>query len=391
MAGFAKVESAYFFFEVKMLSERLENLHPYVPGEQPKDRIYIKLNANENPFPPSKNVAKAIKKSVSCHREKLRLYPDPDSVELRTAIADMLNSTGGVLCNSQSAKKELGFKITPQMIFCGNGSDEVLSFVFYTFFGSRCPLVLPEFTYSFYPVYCGFYNIQMKKIPLKNDWGLDTDKMLSESEKNNSPVIFANPNAPTGIALKRAEVESFLKKIPSDRILVVDEAYADFGEESCLSLLKDYKNLVIVRTFSKSFSLAGMRLGFSVANPELINSIFTVKNSFNHFPVDFLAQTAGKAACENYSYYEENAKKIVNERNLLTEFLRSKNWFVIESKTNFIFAKKDGMGGTSIYEAVKKAGILIRHFDTPGIDDFVRITIGTKNQMDRLKKVLAEI
>ena len=374
-----------------MLSERLENLHPYVPGEQPKDRIYIKLNANENPFPPSKNVAKAIKKSVSCHREKLRLYPDPDSVELRTAIADMLNSTGGVLCNSQSAKKELGFKITPQMIFCGNGSDEVLSFVFYTFFGSRCPLVLPEFTYSFYPVYCGFYNIQMKKIPLKNDWGLDTDKMLSESEKNNSPIIFANPNAPTGIALKRAEVESFLKKIPSDKILVVDEAYADFGEESCLSLLKDYKNLVIVRTFSKSFSLAGMRLGFSVANPELINSIFTVKNSFNHFPVDFLAQTAGTASCKAAAYYAKNAAAIVQERDKFSAFLRKNGWFVIDSRTNFVFAKKDGHSGEEIYETVKKAGILIRHFATKGIEDFVRITIGTPEQMKKLSEVLGTL
>ncbi|MGN0729213.1 histidinol-phosphate transaminase [Treponema sp.] len=374
-----------------MLSERLENLHPYVPGEQPKDREYIKLNANENPYPPCSRVGAAIKKAASRQRKKLGLYPDPDSLSLRSALADMLNKTGGVLCNSEAAKKQLSFEITPEMIFCGNGSDEVLSFIFYTFFGSRHPLVLPEFTYSFYPVYCGFYNIPMLKIPLKKDWSLDTEKMLDESEKNGSPIILANPNAPTGITLSHAEIEQLLKKIPSDRILVVDEAYADFAEESCLGLLKDYKNLVIVRTFSKSFSLAGMRLGFAVSNPELIKSVFTVKNSFNHFPVDFLAQTAGKAACENYSYYEKNAKKIVAERISFSEFLRSRNWFVIESRTNFVFAKKDGISGKSVYERVKNSGILIRRFDTPGIEDFLRISIGTKQQMEKLKKVLSEI
>lgn len=374
-----------------MLSERLNNLHPYIPGEQPNDRIYIKLNANENPYPPCRNVVKAIKKAAGCQRKKLGLYPDPDSAVLRASIAGMLNSTGGVLCNSGNARNELGFKITPEMIFCGNGSDEVLSFVFYTFFSSNAPLVMPEFTYSFYPVYCGFYGIPMEKIPLKNDWTLDTEKMLSAAEKNSSPIIFANPNAPTGIAMSRKEVEKLLAEIPSSRILVVDEAYADFGEESCLPLLKDYNNLVIVRTFSKSFSLAGMRIGFIVASPELVKSVFTVKNSFNHFPVDFLAQTAGIAACENYSYYEKNAKKIANERNLLVEFLRSKNWFAIESRTNFVFARKDGVGGKSVYEAAKRAGILVRHFDTPGIEDFVRITVGTKKQMDMLKKALSEI
>lgn len=373
-----------------MLAKRLENLHPYVPGEQPKDRDYLKINANENPYPPHKSVSKAVKNAVKKNLSSLGVYPDPDSNELRAAIAKMLNSSGGVLC-SDSAKNELDFEITPEMIFCGNGSDEVLSFVFYTFFDSDRPLVLPEFTYSFYPVYCGYYSIPMKTVKLKEDWSLDTEKMLGEANKTDSGIIFANPNAPTGIALKRNQVAQMIKSAPKDRIFVVDEAYADFGEESCIPLLKEFKNLVIVRTFSKSLSFAGQRLGYIVASPELVSAVFTVKNSFNHFPVDFLTQTAGIASCKAYEYYAENTKKIVAERESLTEFLREKGWFVISSKTNFIFTKKDGKRGKEIYETVKKAGILIRHFNTPGIEDFVRITIGTKAQMENLKKVLAEI
>ena len=374
-----------------LLAKRLENLHPYVPGEQPKDRVYIKLNANENPYPPCKAVAKAVKKAVAKNIKNLGLYPDPDSNELRSAIAEMLNETGGCFNNSREAKNALPFTITPDMIFCGNGSDEVLSFVFYTFFDSDRPLVMPEFTYSFYPVYCGYYNIPMCQVPLKETWELDVDKMLEEANKNDSAIIFANPNAPTGIALKRAEVAAMIEKAPQDKIFIVDEAYADFGDESCIPLLEKYGNLVIVRTFSKSLSFAGMRLGYIVASPDLVRSVFTVKNSFNHFPVDFLAQTAGIASCENYDYCEENARKVVAERESITSFLRERGWFVIDSKTNFIFAKKDGVKGTDIYQAVKKAGILIRHFATPGIEEFVRISIGTKKQMDLLKSVLGEI
>lgn len=374
-----------------LLAKRLENLHPYVPGEQPKDRVYIKLNANENPYPPCKAVAKSVKKAVAKKISSLGLYPDPDSNELRSAIAEMLNETGGCFNNSKEAKKVLPFTVTPDMIFCGNGSDEVLSFVFYTFFDSDRPLVMPEFTYSFYPVYCGYYNIPMCQVPLKKNWELDTDKILEEANKNDSAIIFANPNAPTGIALKRDEVAAMIEKSPKDKIFIVDEAYADFGDESCIPLLEKHTNLVIVRTFSKSLSFAGMRLGYIVASPDLVRSVFTVKNSFNHFPVDFLAQTAGIASCENYSYCEENARKVVEERESITKFLRERGWFVIDSKTNFIFAKKDGIKGTDIYQAVKKAGILIRHFATPGIEDFVRITIGTKKQMNLLKSVLEEI
>ncbi|MBR6078833.1 MAG: histidinol-phosphate transaminase [Treponema sp.] len=379
-----------------MLAKRLEKLHPYVPGEQPKDRDYIKLNANENPYPPAQAVSEAIKSALDSRREKIGLYPDPDSNLLRQAIADMINSTGGVFCNTEisgkkcspSEKDKIPFTVTPDMIFCGNGSDEVLSFVFYTFFDSDRPLVMPEFTYSFYPVYCGYYGIPMDTIPLKSDWTLDTEKMLDEANKNNSSIIFANPNAPTGLSLSRCQVAEMIKKAPKDRIFVVDEAYCDFGGESCIPLLADFDNLVIVRTFSKSLSFAGMRLGYVVSSQDLIKAIFTVKNSFNHFPVDFITQTAGAASCENAWYYAENAKKVSAERDSFTAFLRERGWFVIDSKTNFVFTKKDGLSGESIYQAVKKEGILIRHFSTPGIDDFVRITIGTHEQMASLKKIL---
>ena len=372
-----------------MIAKRLNQLNPYVPGEQPTDREYIKLNANENAYPASPKVSEAIKEAAN-DRRKIALYPDPDANEIRKAIADMLNKTGGVFANDNASSK-MNFKITPDMIFCGNGSDEVLSFVFYTFFDSDRPVILPEHTYSFYPVYCGYYNIPMNRIPLNADWTLNKDKMLEEANKSNSAIIFANPNAPTGIALSTSEIEEMIKKAPKDKAFIVDEAYADFGDESALPLLEKYKNLVIVRTFSKSLSFAGMRLGYIVANPEVTKSVFMVKNSFNHFPVDYLAKTAAVAACRDSDYYIECAKKIVEQREDFTSFLKEHGWFVIDSKTNFVFARKNGRSGDEIYQSAKKQGILIRHFNTKGIDDFVRITIGTKEQMQALKKALENL
>ncbi len=379
-----------------MFSQRLNNLHPYIPGEQPTDRDYIKLNANENPYPPHQNVLNSLQEALKNFPQKLGLYPDPDAESLRSAIADMLNQTGGVLCRTQvdnnrcepERKDKLPFTITKDMIFCGNGSDEVLSFLFYTFFDSSVPLILPEFTYSFYPVYCGYYNIPMCSVPLKKGWQIDTDTMLSKARQTNSCIIFANPNAPTGLSLSRSHIREVLQNIPKNTVCIVDEAYCDFGGESCLPLLQEFNNLVIVRTFSKSLSFAGMRLGYAVASPSLIEAIFTVKNSFNHFPVDFLAQTAGIASCKEVSYYANNANKVVQERESLTSFLRERKWFVIDSCTNFVFTKKEELKGEDIYQHIKKNGILIRHFNTKGIEDFVRITIGTHEQMNELKKIM---
>lgn len=382
-----------------MISERMKNLHPYVPGEQPKDRVYIKLNANENPYPPAPEVIKATGAFVKKNPMKLALYPDPDSLSLRASIADMLNKTGGVLCRaSVSGKKcepaqedKIPFEVTPDMIYAGNGSDEVLSFVFYAFFDSANRLVLPEFTYSFYPVYAGFYNIPTDVIPLNADWTLDTAEMLSRAKANGSGIIFANPNAPTGRGLTRDEVRAMIKSADSDKVFVVDEAYCDFGGESCIPLLSEFKNLVIVRTFSKSLCSAGMRLGYIVANPELVNTVTTVKNSLNHFPVDAVAQAAGKAACENPWYYAECARKLACERDDFTRFLSENCWNVIPSQTNFVFAQKPGMGGEEVYQRIKQEGILVRHFSTKGIEDYVRITIGTKKQMNELKRVIGRL
>ncbi len=386
--------------EIKMISNRMKNLHPYVPGEQPKDRQYIKLNANENPYSPSPLVAKAICDAVTSHPEKLGLYPDPDSNALKSAIARMLNETGGVLCRanvgadgkvSPCEKDKIPFEVTKEMIYCGNGSDEVLSFVFYAFFDSDRKLVLPEHTYSFYPVYAGFYQIPLDKIPLKADWTLDTKKMLSDANEFDTSMIFANPNAPTGLALSRDEVRKLIEKAPKNRVFVVDEAYVDFGGESCIPLIKEFDNLVVVRTFSKSLCGAGQRLGYIVSNPKLVDCVTTVKNSLNHFPVDYLAQTAGIAACNDSAYYVDCAKKVVSVRDDFVKFLRDKGWIVIDSSTNFVFVRKDGVPGEETYKAIKREGILVRHFSTAGIEEFLRITIGTKEQMDALKKIMEKI
>lgn len=379
-----------------MISNRMKNLHPYVPGEQPKDRVYIKLNANENPYPPSPKVVDSVADFVRENAMRLALYPDPDSLELHAAVADMLNKTGGVLCNAKvsgenvepSEKDRIPFTVTPDMIYTGNGSDEVLSFVFYAFFDSGKKLVLPEFTYSFYPVYAGFYNIETDVVPMKKDWSLDVQEMLLRSKKNGSGLIFANPNAPSGIALSRNDVRKMLEQSDPDQIFVVDEAYCDFGGESCISLLAEFRNLLIVRTFSKSLCGAGMRLGYIVASPELVQYITTVKNSLNHFPIDAVAQTAGIAACRNPAYYCECAKKVAEERESFQEFLKENGWEYIPSKTNFVLVRNPSVGGEEVYRRIKEEGILVRHFSTKGIEDYVRITIGTKEQMDSLKSIL---
>lgn len=382
-----------------LISNRVRQLNPYVPGEQPKDRVYIKLNANENPYPPSLVVQKAVIDFVQKNPEKLGLYPDPDSLELHAAIADMLNKSGGVLCRARvedgevrpSDQDKIPFTVTPEMIYTGNGSDEVLSFVFYAFFDSSKRFVMPQFTYSFYPVYAGFYNIPMDQVPLKEDWSLDVDEMLSRAEKNQGGIIFANPNAPTSLGLTRDQVRQMIKKASSDEIFIVDEAYVDFGGESCIPLLAEFKNLVIVRTFSKSLCGAGQRLGYIVANPELVNIVTTVKNSVNHFPLDAVAQVSGKAACGDVAYYAETSRKVAQVRDDFYNFLCDKGFYVLKSQTNFLFAKHPSISGDELYQKVKAQGLLIRHFNTPGIEEFVRITVGTAEQMSGLKKIFEEI
>lgn len=372
-----------------MISRRAMNLDPYVPGEQPKDRVYIKLNANENPYPPSPKVIDALDNLIHEKSLALGLYPDPDSTQLRCSIAASLNASSGVL-GTMGLQTGRPLSITPENIFCGNGSDEVLSVLFYAFFNDDKPLVAPEHSYSFYPVYCGYYGIPLQKVPLRKDFSLDTEAMTAASDSC-CGLIFANPNAPTSLSLSVQEIRKMLTVFPKDKIFVVDEAYTDFSDESALCLLSEFKNLIIVRTFSKSFSFAGMRLGYAVASPELIEVMTMVKNSFNHFPVDIAAQTAGIAACSDTLYYAENAKKIIAERKRFLDFLRNRGWLCYKSKTNFVLAKKEGIPGKEVYEKIKKDGILVRHFNTPVINEYVRITIGTGQQMTALMKSIESI
>lgn len=372
-----------------MISKRVFSLDPYIPGEQPKDRPYIKINANENPYPPSKKVFSEIKKTIRKNKMSLAVYPDPESLELKKEIATMLNKTQGFLGNSKNTSS---ITISPDMIFCGNGSDEVLSFVFYAFFNSDFPIILPEHSYSFYPVYASFYNIALKKIPLKKDFHLDTEQMIDFAKHNAiSGMIFANPNAPTSLALSNETLRKMLLAYPSDKVFVVDEAYVDFADETALPLLSEFQNLVIVRTFSKSFSFAGMRLGYLLANPPLIEAIKRVKNSFNHFPVDVLAERAGIATCKDFSYYQNTVKKIKKTRDTCIRTMRSLGWTCFESKTNFILAKKEGFEGKELYEKIKAHGFLVRHFETPLIQDYLRITVGSEKDMTSFLRLIKEL
>ena len=376
-----------------MFSRRLKNLSPYVPGEQLTDRDYIKLNANENPYPPCPDVLNDAVSFLREHGERTALYPDPESVGLRRAIASMLNESGGVLNKAQP----LPFSLTEDMIFCGNGSDEALSFVFYAFFDSDKPLLAPEYTYSFYPVYAGYYGIPLQRFALKDDWSIDADAVLALFERPCGGFICANPNAPTGIALSIEQIEKILRAADGRFAVVIDEAYADFSEATALPLLQTYKNLIIVRTFSKSFAFAGMRLGFCVAHPDAIDALKKTKNSFNHFPVDALTQCAASSVCKNWRYYADTCSRICSERDAFSRILQKAGWTVLPSQTNFVMVKKGRLegkarlSGAQVYEALKAQGFLVRHFAGKATDDFVRITIGTQEQMRSLAAVMTKL
>lgn len=343
-----------------MLSSRMKKLKPYVPGEQPRDRAYLKLNTNENPYPPSPKIKGFL---GSFQVENLRLYSDPLSGDLRRRIADRYN--------------------TPEeWIFVSNGSDEALSFCFFAFFDStRDPLLFPEFTYSFYPVYCDFYQIAYERVPLDNTFGVDLEAFL---ERPSCGMIFANPNAPTGHYIPLDRVRSLLEKYPADRVVILDEAYIDFGGESAIGLVKEFPNLVIVQTFSKSMSLAGLRLGFVIAQKPLTDALFTVKDSFNSYPTDMISQKIGEIAISDESYYRGINQEIVHTREHFSRKTRALGWRILPSKANFVFASLPGTPGREVYERLKGRGILVRYFDTEGIQDFVRITIGKREDMERL-------
>jgi histidinol-phosphate aminotransferase len=351
-----------------MLTERLKRLSPYVPGEQPQDRTYIKLNTNENPYPPTPKIGPFLK---SFEIERLRLYPDPLFGTLREAIAKR-------------------FHIDTPRVFVGNGSDEVLAFAFYAFFDSdRGKLLFPEFSYSFYPVYCDFYGIEYRKISLNENFSIEINDYLGE--KRSCGIVFPNPNAPTGIVLPLKKIIELLERYPQDRVVVIDEAYIDFGGESAVSLIERFKNLLVIRTFSKSMSLAALRLGFAMGDENLINALFAVKDSFNSYPADLIAQKIGEIAIEDADYYAAITRKIIHTREFLSKTLKDLGWRVLPSGANFIFAGKKGLSGETVYRRLKEEGILVRHFNTKGIGDFVRITIGTDDEINTLLESIKKL
>ena len=347
-----------------MLSKRMACLTPYTAGEQPQDKKYIKLNTNENPYPPTGGVKNYLREVDPAD---LRLYPDPKMIQLRTAIG-----------KSNS--------VSPSRIFVGNGSDEVLSFVFYSLFDT---VTFPEITYSFYPVYCDFYGIPYQTVLLDADYGIDLDALAKAAPM--SPVIFANPNSPTGMYVEPERIEAFLRSRDARAAVVVDEAYIRFGGESCINLLDSFPNLVIVRTFSKSHSLAGLRLGYAIGSEEIVEALFTVKDSFNSYPVSRLGQELGIRALQDSDENGDVVAKIIANREWITSELSAMGWRVLPSYANFIFASMPNRDGAFVYSELKNRGILVRYFDKPGINNFVRITIGTREQMRSLVTAVKEL
>jgi histidinol-phosphate aminotransferase len=347
-----------------MLSKRMDHLTPYVAGEQPRDKRYIKLNTNENPYPPTGMAARYLQE---LDPEILKLYPDPKMTQLRETIAQRDG-------------------VRPDCVFAGNGSDEVLSFCFYSFFDT---VAFPELTYSFYPVYSEFYAIPHSLVPMKADMGIDLDGFLKL--KPSSAVIIANPNSPTGMYMEVSEIAAFLDRRDSETIVVVDEAYIDFGGESCTQLIDSHKDLVVVKTLSKSHSLAGLRLGYAIGNERLIDALFTVKDSFNSYSVHTLAQELAVRALSDTEENDFIIKKIITSRDWTAGELVKLGWKVFPSKANFLFCSMPGKDGFYVYDELKKRGILVRYFDKDGLRDFVRITIGTEKQMQALLRAIEEI
>ncbi len=349
----------------RFLASRFSGLDAYTPGEQPTDKAYIKLNTNESPFPPSPGVIASIGKGEV---EDLRLYSDPTAGSLRRAIADR-------------------FCVDPENVFVSNGSDDILNFSFMAFCqGRELGVAFPEISYGFYRVYADLYGVDAKIIPLTDDYAI----RAADYHHIGRTVVIANPNAPTGMMLSKEEIEGIVKSNP-DHVVLIDEAYVDFGGESCVELTKTYSNLLVVRTFSKSYSLAGARLGFAIGCRDLIADLEKIKYSTNPYNINRLSMLAGTVAMRENDYYMANCRIIEENRTYLTEALRELGFTVLPSKANFIFAKTDAIGGEDLYLELKKRGILIRHFKTEKIKDFNRITIGTMEEMQILVRTVRTI
>ena len=342
----------------------VHGLTPYTPGEQPKIANLIKLNTNECPYPPSPRVLAAIGSAVN---GDLRLYPDPDSTALRQAIAEY-------------------YAVGRDHVFVGNGSDEILAFAFQALLNHDGPLVYPDITYSFYPVYCQLNDITAETVPLNDDFSLDLDAIPHHA----GAVIFPNPNAPTGQVVSLEAIRRLCQRLP-DQVVVVDEAYVDFGAETAIPLVKDHPNLLVVQTFSKSRALAGLRVGFAIGQPELLAGLERVKNSFNSYPVDRLASVGAIAAIEDRQGFDYDRQRIIESRTWLAEQLTVMGFEVVPSKANFVFVRHPNRDAGQLAVALRERAIIVRHFRLPRIDQHLRITIGTREECTTLVTALQDI
>lgn len=344
--------------------EGVRRVVPYVPGEQPKGGDIIKLNTNECPYPPAPEVREAL---ASLDYETFRLYPDPDSGELVKALADY-------------------YGVSEKQVFVGIGSDDVLAMVFLTFFNTGKPLLFPDITYSFYDVWADLYRIPYEQIPLDDAFQIRAQDYIG---KDCGGIVIANPNAPTGACLALSEIEKIIAA-NRDVVVIVDEAYVDFGAESALPLLKKYENLLVVQTFSKSRAMAGMRIGYAFGNEKLIGYLRDCRFSFNSYPMNRPALATGAASLNNDCYFKETCGKIIRTRERVEERLRELGFSFAESRTNFVFASHKRVPAKELFEMLKEKGIFVRYFAKPRIDNYLRITIGTDGQMDRMLSVLEE-
>lgn len=349
------------------ITDRIRTVTPYTPGEQPKDTGIIKLNTNECPYPPSPMVDKVLS---DFDTDRLRLYPDPAVSDLVAAIAKYND-------------------LNEEEVFVGVGSDDVLSMCFLTFFNSLDPVIFPDITYSFYDVWCDVYRIPYKTLPLKDDFTINVSDYMGHNGKAGG-IIIANPNAPTGVELPLTDIEKIVAD-NQDCVVIIDEAYVDFGGVSALPLIKKYKNVVVVQTYSKSRAMAGMRIGFAMADKSLIKAMSDVKYSVNSYTMNMPSIIGGVAAIEDDEYFREITGKIIATRERSKEELAKLGFTFADSKTNFIFAKHEEISGDEIFNKLKAEKIYVRHWNKDRIGDYLRITIGTDEQMDRLFDKLKEI
>ena len=344
----------------RYLSQKARGITPYTAGAQPQGVDIIKLNTNENPYPPSPAALDAL---ARLDGSRLRLYPRPDGGPLRAAAAQV-------------------FGLPESHVFCGNGSDEVLGFAFDAFFDGD--ILFPDITYSFYPVWASYYGISYNTLPLGDDFSVPVDSMVSQGG-----IVLANPNAPTGIALPLSDVERILQA-NTQCVVIVDEAYAAFGKESAVSLIGRYPNLLVVKTLSKSHALAGLRVGLALGQPHLIDALIRIKDSFNSYPVDMLAQHISAAALLDTDYYDAIARRIIGTRERTAHSLKAMGFNVLPSSANFLFASKPGRSASQLKSHLEQHGIYVRHFNLPRISEYLRISIGTDEQMDALLRCIGE-